>query len=143
MALSYHLSEPATVGKRNKTTQFAKFRRAVIHRTAQWKNIRLKSQGDNCECNSSAPTKPREIDIEAEVEAHPGDGRYCTAVGQVLAFTLLAMGAQPHGQSERCRAMDRLRTWAEDCEAILRRIPASEQKQTPPPSALVAKIYSS
>ncbi|KAH7175985.1 hypothetical protein EDB81DRAFT_940048 [Dactylonectria macrodidyma] len=50
----------------------------------------------------------------AEVEAHPENSLHCTAVSQVLAFT---------------------RLWAEDYEAILRRMPATERKQTPPPSA--------
>jgi hypothetical protein len=66
-----------------------------------------------------------------EVSAHPNNFHSCTAVGQYMAFTLLALG-QPgerreHGQEERRMAIMGLRTWAEDFESTLRSIPASER----------------
>ncbi|KAJ2901856.1 hypothetical protein MKZ38_001335 [Zalerion maritima] len=70
-----------------------------------------------------------------EVEAHPDNFRYFTAVGQVLAFALQALGSPVHGQGERYRATVNLNTWTEDCDAILRAIPVSQRKDTPPPSA--------
>ncbi|PON19986.1 hypothetical protein TGAM01_v211146 [Trichoderma gamsii] len=66
-----------------------------------------------------------------EVSAHPDHFYSCTAVGQYLAFTLVALG-QPgqrreHGQEERRLAIHRLKTWAEDFESTLRSIPANER----------------
>ncbi|OAQ57866.2 protein kinase-like domain [Pochonia chlamydosporia 170] len=66
-----------------------------------------------------------------EVSAHPNHFHSCTAVGQYLAFTLVALG-QPgqrreHGQEERRLAIQGLKTWAEDFESTLRSIPASER----------------
>lgn len=68
---------------------------------------------------------------DPEVSAHPTNFHSCTAVGQYLAFTLLALG-QPgqrreHGQEERRAAMMGLKTWTEDFESTLRSIPASER----------------
>ncbi|SPJ72404.1 uncharacterized protein FTOL_02132 [Fusarium torulosum] len=66
-----------------------------------------------------------------EVSAHPGSFHICTAVGQYLAFTLMALGSpgeqREHGQDERRRAMDNLNTWAEDFETTLRSIPENER----------------
>ncbi|KAL7892069.1 hypothetical protein HDV63DRAFT_390794 [Trichoderma sp. SZMC 28014] len=66
-----------------------------------------------------------------EVSAHPDHFHSCTAVGQYLAFTLVALG-QPgqrreHGQEERRLAIHRLKTWAEDFESTLRSIPVNER----------------
>ncbi|CAJ2504427.1 Uu.00g118210.m01.CDS01 [Anthostomella pinea] len=73
-----------------------------------------------------------------EVAAHPDQAGYCTAVGQVLAFSLMAFGKpgqrQKHAQEERRSAMKHLQTWTEDYEEILRSIPASERR-APPNSA--------
>ncbi|KAK8039664.1 hypothetical protein PG993_008075 [Apiospora rasikravindrae] len=59
-----------------------------------------------------------------EVLAHLLNANVCSAVGQCL-FTLMALGAhgrrQQHGQDERQRAMDGLKTWAEDLETTLRK----------------------
>ena len=68
---------------------------------------------------------------DPEVSAHPNHFHSCTAVGQYLAFTLLALG-QPgqrraHGQEERRVTIMGLKTWAEDFESTLRSIPASER----------------
>ncbi|RBA17495.1 hypothetical protein FPRO05_11210 [Fusarium proliferatum] len=66
-----------------------------------------------------------------EVSAHPSSFHICTAVGQYLAFTLMALGSpgeqREHGQEERRRAMDNLKTWAEDFETTLRSIPENER----------------
>ncbi|KAM3518341.1 hypothetical protein NHJ13051_008257 [Beauveria bassiana] len=66
-----------------------------------------------------------------EVSAHPTNFHSCTAVGQYLAFTLLALGQpgqrQEHGQEERRVAIMGLKTWAEDFESTLRSIPASDR----------------
>ncbi|OAA71711.1 Protein kinase-like domain protein [Akanthomyces lecanii RCEF 1005] len=66
-----------------------------------------------------------------EVSAHPNNFYSCTAVGQYLAFTLLALGQpgqrQEHGQEERRLAIMGLKTWAEDFESTLRSIPASDR----------------
>ncbi|KAF3351634.1 hypothetical protein VDGD_05194 [Verticillium dahliae] len=66
-----------------------------------------------------------------EVSAHPNNLPICTAVGQYLAFTLMALGSpgqqRTHGQEERRRAMEHLKTWAEDFETTLRSIPENER----------------
>ncbi|KAI8625609.1 hypothetical protein F5Y19DRAFT_466948 [Xylariaceae sp. FL1651] len=68
----------------------------------------------------------------SEVAAHPHDIQSCAAVGQYLAFGLLALGPpgqrREHGQDERQQVIARLRTWADDFESTLRSIPASERK---------------
>jgi hypothetical protein len=76
-----------------------------------------------------------------EISAHPENFRHCTSISQVLAFALLALGAPTHGQDDRSRATHFLHTWKEDYESILRSIPASERKQTPPPSAFKPRTY--
>jgi hypothetical protein len=72
-----------------------------------------------------------------EVLAHPDNIPYCTAVGQMLAFSLMALGPpgqrREHGQEERRQAMARLNIWTEDYETILRSIPVS-QRSAPPSS---------
>ena len=66
-----------------------------------------------------------------EVTAHPENWRSCTAVGQYLAFTLLALGEpgqrRGHSQEERRQAIQGLKTWAEDFESTLRSVPAGER----------------
>ncbi|KXH68190.1 hypothetical protein CSAL01_11474, partial [Colletotrichum salicis] len=70
----------------------------------------------------------------AEVEAHPKHSHLCTAVAQYLAFSLMALGSPSerrlHGQEERQRAIDKLKTWKEDFEMTLRSIP-DEERQPP------------
>ncbi|KAF6803829.1 hypothetical protein CSOJ01_10613, partial [Colletotrichum sojae] len=67
----------------------------------------------------------------AEVKAHPEHAHLCTAVAQYLAFSLIALGnssgRQPQGQDERRKAMDKLKTWAEDFETTLRSVPDEER----------------
>lgn len=77
----------------------------------------------------------------AEVEAHRDNFRYCTAVSQVLAFSLQALEPPTHGQGERHRATKLLNTWKEDYETVLRSIPVSERKQAPPSSAYEPRTY--
>ncbi|KXJ85265.1 hypothetical protein Micbo1qcDRAFT_169547 [Microdochium bolleyi] len=79
----------------------------------------------------------------AEVLAHPDNAVHCTAVSQVLAFTLLAIGDHHStpGQDERSRAMEGIQRWCVDHDAILKTVPGSVRKQTPPPSAYVARDY--
>ncbi|CAH0023545.1 unnamed protein product [Clonostachys rhizophaga] len=64
-----------------------------------------------------------------EASAHPTNFHICTAVGQYLAFTLMALGShgREHRQEERRRATDKLKTWAEDFETTLRSIPKDER----------------
>ncbi|KAF4334308.1 hypothetical protein FBEOM_11861 [Fusarium beomiforme] len=66
-----------------------------------------------------------------EVSAHPDSFHICTAVGQYLAFTLMALGSpgeqHEHGQEERRSVMNNLKTWAEDFETTLRSIPENER----------------
>ncbi|OAA61743.1 Protein kinase-like domain protein [Niveomyces insectorum RCEF 264] len=70
-----------------------------------------------------------------EVLDHPADFQYCTAVGQLLAFTLMATAAdrRPHPQDERNAAVLASRRWQEDWEQILQRMEHSDRK--PPPSS--------
>ncbi|KAF1807928.1 hypothetical protein P152DRAFT_453300 [Eremomyces bilateralis CBS 781.70] len=76
-----------------------------------------------------------------ETRAHPETFSHCTAVSQVLAFTLLALESPIHGQDERHRAMKQLHTWNDDYESILCAVPPSERKQSPPPSAYQPRTY--
>ena len=76
-----------------------------------------------------------------EVRAHRDNFRHCTAVSQVLAFILLALGSPVHGQSDRTAAMENLHTWDEDPETILHGIPPTDREQTPSPSAFVPRSY--
>ncbi|KAF9775861.1 hypothetical protein IL306_006008, partial [Fusarium sp. DS 682] len=66
-----------------------------------------------------------------EVSAHPNNVHICTAVGQYLAFTLMALGSSGERrgkkQEERLKAMENLKTWAEDFESTLRSIPENER----------------
>lgn len=75
-----------------------------------------------------------------EVEEHRDNLLCCTAVSQVLAFTMLALdwASQPaHGQDERQRAMDTLKIWEADWESILQPIP--DAGRTPPPTSLACE----
>ncbi|KAM0346541.1 hypothetical protein ACHAP4_011691 [Fusarium culmorum] len=66
-----------------------------------------------------------------EVLAHPNNIHTCAAVGQYLAFTLMALGPPGErweiGQEDCLKAMDNLKTWAEDFESTLRSIPENER----------------
>ncbi|KAH6632803.1 hypothetical protein F5144DRAFT_621488 [Chaetomium tenue] len=80
----------------------------------------------------------------AEVDEHRDNLHCCTAVSQVLAFTVLALDAQArqeHGQNERWRAMEGLKTGAEDWDTILRSIPLSERAAPPTSPAYRPRNY--
>ncbi|KAJ3455527.1 hypothetical protein MRS44_017009 [Fusarium solani] len=68
---------------------------------------------------------------DAEVSAHPHHYHLCTAVGQYLAFSLMALGPpgeqRLRGQDERRQATEKLKTWMEDFETTLRSIPEDER----------------
>ncbi|KAI1475638.1 hypothetical protein F4774DRAFT_275140 [Daldinia eschscholtzii] len=59
-----------------------------------------------------------------EVSAHPNNSEICTAVGQYLAFTLMAFGSpgerRVHDQQERHKAKSNLKPWAEDFETTVK-----------------------
>ncbi|KAE9566623.1 hypothetical protein CGMCC3_g17242 [Colletotrichum fructicola] len=63
----------------------------------------------------------------AEVQAYPDHAHLWTAVGQYLAFSLMAVGLpgqrKLHGQDERHDVMKNLKTWLEDIETTLRSLP--------------------
>lgn len=65
----------------------------------------------------------------SETSSAPSDEQHiCTAVGQYLAFTLLALTTgSEHGQRERQKATQGLRSWAEDFETTVRSIPDGER----------------
>ncbi|KAI0411456.1 hypothetical protein F5X98DRAFT_383754 [Xylaria grammica] len=67
----------------------------------------------------------------SEAAAHPQHLASCAAVGQYLAFGLVALGSpgqrREHRQDERERVKRGLQTWTEDFESILRSIPADER----------------
>lgn len=67
-----------------------------------------------------------------EVQGDRNEMLYRTAVSQVLAFTVLALGAPPRpGQDERRRLTDDMKTWSEDWESILQAIPPTERSAPP------------
>lgn len=73
----------------------------------------------------------------AEVEVRGGkpERPYCTAVAQMLAFSLMALnppgGRQQHGQDTRRATNKSLNTWDEDWEEILRSMSPEERKAPP------------
>ncbi|KAI2616262.1 hypothetical protein GGR54DRAFT_631762 [Hypoxylon sp. NC1633] len=63
---------------------------------------------------------------EAHFPDHPENMHVCTAVGQYLAFTLMALKEfKFHSQEERDLAIEGLKTWTEDFESIVHAIPFS------------------
>ncbi|KAF4123118.1 Conserved hypothetical, protein [Geosmithia morbida] len=69
-----------------------------------------------------------------EVSAHPEHVQSSSAVGQHLAFTLMALGKpgaqMNHSQDERDRVADGLQRWAVDFYVLLRSIPESERAKS-------------
>ncbi|GAB0139112.1 hypothetical protein EsDP_00007327 [Epichloe bromicola] len=77
-----------------------------------------------------------------EVMEHRDNFLCCTAVSQVLAFTILALDSQARrGQGDRQREMENLQTWAEDWESILQAIPLSERVAPATSPAYKARTY--
>ncbi|KAI1157439.1 hypothetical protein F5B18DRAFT_645050 [Nemania serpens] len=83
---------------------------------------------------------------KSEVAAHLHNLQSCAAVGQYLAFGLVALGSpgqrREHGQDERERVKRTLRTWAEDFESTLRSIPADERQAPDTSSTYAPTTYS-
>lgn len=82
---------------------------------------------------------------EAETAAHPNHFRLCTAVGQYLAFDLMALGPagerRLHGQEERRQATENLKTWNEDFETTLRSIPEDERNAPKSSPGYIPEAY--
>lgn len=80
-----------------------------------------------------------------EVSVHPNNSHICTAVGQYLAFTLVALGVpgerREHGQEERRAVLERLTTWAEDFETTLRSIPENERSASDSSPGYRPRVY--
>ena len=79
-----------------------------------------------------------------EVDKHKDNFLCCTTVSQVLAFTILALDSQicqEHGQDDRKKAIESLKTWAEDWESILQSIPLSERAAPPTSPAYKPRTY--
>ncbi|UNI16689.1 hypothetical protein JDV02_003103 [Purpureocillium takamizusanense] len=80
-----------------------------------------------------------------EVLAHPEHEQSSSAVGQYLAFSLMALGRPgqrvQHGQDERDRAMGALCRWAEDFETTLRSIPENERVASDSASSWAPTTY--
>lgn len=64
---------------------------------------------------------------------------YCSAVGQLLAFTLCALTSSPHVQDRRDSVIKEAPVWTLDWEHILYQISQDEIDPAPPPSA--ADLY--
>ncbi|KAI1153778.1 hypothetical protein F4825DRAFT_414054 [Nemania diffusa] len=83
---------------------------------------------------------------KSEVAAHPHNLQSCAAVGQYLAFSLVALGPpgqrREHGQDERERVKRTLGTWTEDFESTLRSIPADERQAPDTSSTYAPTTYS-
>ena len=71
--------------------------------------------------------QPR-ADVEAQASVHPDDYAHRTALGQVLAFSLLALESKSKPNNWQQSVIDKLTPWKEDFDAILRKIPASIRK---------------
>ncbi|OTB02364.1 hypothetical protein M426DRAFT_24693 [Hypoxylon sp. CI-4A] len=67
----------------------------------------------------------------ADVSDNPDQLVLCTAISQVLAFTLLAFEAKKHGQDTRNEAQKKLQKLVQDPEEVLRRMPPSVRKVNP------------
>ncbi|KAH7112671.1 hypothetical protein EDB81DRAFT_922641 [Dactylonectria macrodidyma] len=80
-----------------------------------------------------------------EVSAHAEHVQSSSAVGQYLAFSLMALGNPgergEHGQDERDRAMANLKRWAEDFETTLRLIPEGERRAPESSSSWAPTTY--
>lgn len=84
-----------------------------------------------------------------EVDEHPDDLIYCTAVSQVLAFTLLTLCSparknkhcQDIRQDDRQLVIKKLKKWKIDPEFILQSIPPSERNARPTSSVFKPKTY--
>ncbi|KAI9823200.1 MAG: hypothetical protein M1832_002644 [Thelocarpon impressellum] len=63
--------------------------------------------------------EPR-ADVEAQIEAYPDNAySHCTALGQVLAFSLLALESKAKPNDWQQRVIEQLTPWAVDYDAML------------------------
>ena len=70
-----------------------------------------------------------EADVKAHKDKYPkGDYSHHTALGQVLAFTLLAIGSKRTTNAWRDEVLGQLTPWKVDYEALLSKMPESAQK---------------
>ncbi|AEO59783.1 hypothetical protein MYCTH_2119902 [Thermothelomyces thermophilus ATCC 42464] len=79
-----------------------------------------------------------------EVDEHRENFLCCTAVSQMLAFTILALDSGAtgeRGQDKRQRAIKKLKTWNVDWELILRSIPPTERTAPPTSPAYQPRTY--
>ncbi|KAL2169473.1 hypothetical protein VTG60DRAFT_6017 [Thermothelomyces hinnuleus] len=79
-----------------------------------------------------------------EVDEHRENFLCCTAVSQMLAFTILALDSGAtgeRGQDDRQRAIEKLKTWNVDWELILRSIPPTERTAPPTSPAYQPRTY--
>ncbi|KAL2174850.1 uncharacterized protein P884DRAFT_263092 [Thermothelomyces heterothallicus CBS 202.75] len=79
-----------------------------------------------------------------EVDEHRENFLCCTALSQMLAFTILALDSGAtgeRGQDDRQRAIEKLKTWNVDWESILRSIPPTERIAPPTSPAHRPRTY--
>ncbi|POR32435.1 Uncharacterized protein TPAR_07370 [Tolypocladium paradoxum] len=83
----------------------------------------------------------------SEVLAHLDDIHSCAAVGQYLAFILMALGPpgqrREHGQEERQQVIKESKKWAQDFESTVQSIPVTERSPPPGSSAYEPTTYGS
>ncbi|KAH7120616.1 hypothetical protein EDB81DRAFT_861691 [Dactylonectria macrodidyma] len=76
-----------------------------------------------------------------------GEAIICSAVGQYLAFTLMALGPpgtrRTHGQDERSQATKVLKKWAVNMELIVRDSPETTRQTQPTSPAWIPTTYDS
>ena len=83
-----------------------------------------------------------EADVAAQMAAYPDeDYSHQTALAQVVAFTLLALGPKPSSNAWRARALAMATPWVMDYNTILHSIPPSTQRPPPPTSEYVPRPY--
>ncbi|KAK3338662.1 hypothetical protein B0T25DRAFT_561127 [Lasiosphaeria hispida] len=79
----------------------------------------------------------------SEVQAHAQNAPYCSAVGQVLAFTLMALTQSlEHSQQEREHVTKDLKVWAVDWQQVLLGIPTTARKAPPDSTSYCPTTYS-
>lgn len=77
--------------------------------------------------------------------AHPNYSHLCTAVGQYLAFSLMALGlpgeGRLHRQHEHRQATEKLKMWIEDFETTLQSISEDERCTPQSSSSYQPEVY--
>lgn len=72
--------------------------------------------------------QPQE-EVDVQEQTQPGSGVHCTAVSQILAFSLQALQARPHGHKERHAAIRNAREWEVDWELVLQEVGPSIRRK--------------